>query len=233
MNPYAALREMSFSSRGVRSRSSLGYLCSQPMSIVLPIQASGTRPRSKAARQVKQIGTTVSPSPSGKHLLHTNKPVIVERISVGNRLLPVDVVQVSWLLLHIANRACCYLHAVFVVEGFQKGLYRIDLTLCRYRVAPVATCRGRLFRLKMPLPLPGPIDIVLPLAAQATPRTSSQDGPSARPDIVPDSPSFLGRPLLLFIYCQSSCSGCSRCSRRRISYLRTDESSSCLAFLAC
>src|SRR3569833_2535282 len=75
------MREMSFSSRGVRSLNSFGYLCSHPVSMVAPMQASGTRRRSRAARHVTQLGTIASPSASGKQVLHANKPAMGDRIS--------------------------------------------------------------------------------------------------------------------------------------------------------
>jgi hypothetical protein len=126
MKPYAVLREIGFSSRGVSSRSASGYLCSQPICMVLPMHASGTRPRSKAARQVEQIGTAASPSSSGKHILqHTeNSSFLVE--FPQEPPFPVGVVKVSRLLLPIANGACCYLHGAFVVKDFQKGLHGVD-----------------------------------------------------------------------------------------------------------
>lgn len=56
-----------------------------------------------------------------------------------DRPFPVDVVEVSWLLLHVAHRACCYLHRAFVVEGFQKRLHGVDFTFCRNGVAPITS----------------------------------------------------------------------------------------------
>ena len=87
MNPYAAFREMSFSSNGVSSSSSFGYICSHPIDARLPMQASGTRLRSKASLQRIQIGTSTSLPSSGKHLLHANTLARAARISSGTALL--------------------------------------------------------------------------------------------------------------------------------------------------
>jgi hypothetical protein len=65
-----------------------------------------------------------------------------------DRSSPVDMAKVSWLLLHIANRARRYLHGALVVKGFQEGLDGINFTFGRNRVAPVTANRGRFFLLE-------------------------------------------------------------------------------------
>src|SRR5687768_16493976 len=54
-----------------------------------------------------------------------------------NRLFPVGMVKISWLLLHIADGTCCYLHGALIVESFQKSLDGVDFAFCRDRVAPI------------------------------------------------------------------------------------------------
>ncbi len=110
----------------------------------LPMQASGTLPRSNAARQVKQIGTIASSSPSGKHLLHTSKLIQYSTNRVGNCPLPVSPVEFLRLLLEVANGACCDLQAAFVMESFKESLDGLDLALRRHRIAPITAGRCRL-----------------------------------------------------------------------------------------